>query len=71
MAKQAKRNLTLAVGKGETVSRRIRMGQLVADTDPAVKAHPHLFDDVDALIEQATANPGEKRSVTKKKTKAE
>ena len=47
-------------------------GQLVDEKDPAVKSHPHLFEDVDVhvadrrarQVESATAVPGEVRTVT-------
>lgn len=44
-------------------------GQLVRDDDPAVKASPDMFVEpdewlgIDAPVEQATAEPGEKRTV--------
>ena len=55
-------------------------GMLVDDKDPAVKGHEHWFEPVEvtaarvtnsgsaALVEQATAEPGEKRS-TKRTSK--
>ena len=55
------------------VPRVITGGQLIEDTDPVYKSHAHLFEDVEtfvseqseraAPVEQATAAPGEKRSV--------
>lgn len=55
------------------VPRVITGGQLIEDTDPVYKGHEHLFEDVEtfvsekaeraAVVEQATAAPGEKRSV--------
>lgn len=51
------------------VPRVITGGQLVEDTDPVYKGHEHLFEDVEtfvsdraAVVEQATAGPGEKRA---------
>lgn len=46
-------------------------GMLVDDKDPAVKGHEHWFEPVEvtaaraAGVEQATAGPGEKRTVTR------
>lgn len=52
------------------VPRVITGGQIVADDDPAVKGHETSFEDVGVAaarssraVEQATAAPGEKRSV--------
>jgi hypothetical protein len=51
-------------------------GQLVDSSHPAVKGREHLFETVDqwmgrqdvgSRVEQATATPGEKRSVSTKK----
>ena len=43
----------------------ISSGQVRRDNDPVVKARPDLFVAVeDAVVEQATAAPGEKRRVT-------
>lgn len=47
-------------------------GMLVDDKDPILKTHKHLFEDVSAAVksrpsrgvEQATADPGEPRSIT-------
>lgn len=47
----------------------IHAGELFNDDDPVVTKHPTSFEDVDAhvsnraAVEQATAAPGEKRSV--------
>ncbi|MEU4133652.1 hypothetical protein [Streptomyces wuyuanensis] len=50
--------------------RVVTAGQLVDDSDPVVKGREANFEDVDtyvserkARVEQATADPGEKRSV--------
>jgi len=47
-------------------------GQLVDGADPVVKGREHLFEDVEvhveakaATVEQATAEPGERRAVTR------
>lgn len=47
--------------------RFIRKGALVRSDDPAVKSHPEVFESVDDRlgIEQATANPGQKRAAAK------
>lgn len=59
------------------VPRVISGGQLIEDTDPVYKGHEHLFEDVatymserDSRVEQATAGPGEKRSVAPAAKKA-
>lgn len=46
-------------------------GQLVDSTHPAVKGREHLFESLDVYMdrakpEQATAAPGEKRSLSKR-----
>jgi hypothetical protein len=55
----------------------MRPGQLVADDDPVIKGREHLFEDVDAFmerqtprVEQATAEPGARRSLTRPKKQA-
>lgn len=60
--------------------RVVTAGQLVSDDDPVVKGREANFEDVEtyvserkARVEQATADPGEKRSVARpavKKTAA-
>ena len=48
------------------VPRAYPAGQLIDDTDPVFKGRERLFEDVEAgvrRVEQATAAPGEKRSV--------
>lgn len=52
--------------------RRISKGQIFRADDPIVKGREHLFRLLDVPdVEQATAAPGEKRTVTKpKRTKA-
>lgn len=53
------------------VPRVITGGQLIEDSDPVYKGHEHLFEDVETFVsdravpvEQATAEPGAKRSVS-------
>jgi hypothetical protein len=51
--------------------RVLTAGQLVDSTDPVVKGREHLFEAIEAYMvrsspEQATAAPGEKRSVAKR-----
>ncbi|NYV72983.1 hypothetical protein [Streptomyces sp. UH6] len=54
------------------VPRVVRTGDLVQDDDPVLKGRERLFEDVDAhvaqraprTVEQATADPGEPRSLT-------
>jgi hypothetical protein len=55
------------------VPRVVPAGALVDSNDPVVKGREHLFEPVDAFmerrtadVEQATAAPGEKRSIAKK-----
>jgi len=56
------------------VPRMVTVGQLVDASDPVIKGREHLFEDVEThvsekaarqapKVEQATAEPGEKRSV--------
>lgn len=53
---------------------RVHKGEVWADDDPVVKAHPHLFADeptrlrrtAPAPVEEATAVPGVKRSTSRK-----
>ncbi|SDN17891.1 hypothetical protein [Streptomyces wuyuanensis] len=52
------------------VPRMVTVGQLVDASDPVIKGREALFEDVDTYVserapkvEQATADPGEKRSV--------
>ncbi|HEY9353008.1 MAG TPA: hypothetical protein VIP28_07155 [Nocardioides sp.] len=58
------------------VPRVISGGQLVEDSDPVYKGHEHLFEDVETYmsersskVEQATAEPGEKRAVSPRATR--
>lgn len=47
-----------------SVGRRIiRRGQLLDAKDPIIKGREHLFADPNEVVEQATAEPGEKRTV--------
>jgi hypothetical protein len=48
---------------------RVYDGQLVRSDDPIVKGRLHLFDDVDdvlGIVEQATKNPGQKRTAKRR-----
>ena len=48
--------------------RVINQGDIIASTDPVAKAAPLLFEVVaPALVEQATAAPGERRTLTRPK----
>ena len=51
---------------GRTV---VKAGTVVGDKSPMVKGREQLFEDVDEVVERATAAPGEKRA-TKPRTKA-
>ena len=46
------------------ISRQIRAGELVKNNDPVVKGRESLFE---SPVEQATAAPGEKRTVARPK----
>lgn len=53
------------------VPRVLRPGTLVPDDDPVIKGREHLFEDVEAYmdrrapqVEDATAEPGTRRSLT-------
>jgi hypothetical protein len=61
------------------VPRVMKAGALIQDDDPIIKGREHLFEDVDTFVqkqrtraEAATAEPGERRSLSKpaKKTAA-
>lgn len=75
MIKRCKAAFAASVGG---VPRVMRPGTLVQDDDPVIKGREHLFEDVDAFVQQrtrvesATAEPGARRSLTKpvKKTTA-
>ena len=52
------------------VPRMVTAGQLVEASDPVIKGREHLFEDAETYVsdrapkvEQATAEPGERRSV--------
>lgn len=45
--------------------RYVEQGEEVDPTDPIVEDRGHLFE---VVVEEATANPGEKRSVSKRTT---
>ncbi|MEV4033401.1 hypothetical protein [Streptomyces umbrinus] len=53
------------------VPRVIKVGQLFNDDDPIIQGREHLFEDVEAhvqertRVEQATAEPGRRRSLTR------
>lgn len=50
------------------IPRQVHKGELVKPNDPAVKGREHLFaSESEPVVEQATAAPGEKRAVTRKK----
>lgn len=49
--------------------RCIREGELLDPKDPLVKGREHLLEPVSARVEQATAAPGEKRSLTRPTSK--
>lgn len=63
---------SFAVVTGGT-PRVVRVGALVEDTDPVLKGRENLFEDAEAFVsaqtarrvEQATARPGERRSITR------
>lgn len=44
-------------------NRMVSVGTLLRDTDPLVASKPDLFESAEDVVEQATAAPGEKRSV--------
>lgn len=57
------------------VPRVVRAGDLYDETDPNVKGRENLFEPVEtaasrtaAVVETATAAPGEKRSLSRRKT---
>lgn len=62
-----------AITEKNGVQRVLRPGDLVEDKDPCVKGREHLFEPVEAnahratdrAVEQATAAPGETRTVRK------
>lgn len=43
-------------------NRLVSDGDLVADDDPIITGREHLFDRVNATVEEATAVPGVKRT---------
>lgn len=75
MIKRCKAAFAASVGG---VPRVMRPGTLVQDDDPVIKGREHLFEDVDAFVQQrtrveaATDEPGGRRSLTRptKKTAA-
>lgn len=58
---RAKRGFVAHVGGRP---RRIRRGDLVQEGDGVLTGRAHLFDEVSEYVEQATAGPGERRSVS-------
>lgn len=76
MIKRCKTSFAVSVGG---VPRVMKAGALVQDDDPVIRGREHLFEDVDTFVqkqrtraEAATAEPGERRSLSKpaKKTAA-
>lgn len=66
MAELRARESFFAFVKG--ISRQIRAGELVKNNDPVVKGREALFTDAsESPVEQATAAPGEKRTVARPK----
>ena len=51
---------------GKNRHRVINRGDVFDRSDPVVKGREHLFEDVDEVIERATAGPGERRSTPKR-----
>lgn len=48
--------------------RLVREGDIVSSDDPVVRKHAALFEPIVApIVEQATAAPGERRTVTRPK----
>ena len=74
MAYRAKTSFVVAVSKKHPVKRVITEGTVIADNDPLVKTHADLLETGEDFlargVEQATAAPGEKRSVKKVKADA-
>lgn len=73
MAKTYRCKQSFALGIGGT-NRVIRAGEIVAENDPRFRQHKHLFsskffessdDYIERTVEQATAAPGEKRTVSR------
>lgn len=65
--KRCRASFAVSVGG---VPRMVTVGQLVEASDPVIKGREHLFEDVEThvsdralKVEQATADPGERRSV--------
>lgn len=46
---------------------RVQQGDIRDSSDPVVKGRERLFEDPAALVEQATAAPGERRTVRRPK----
>lgn len=78
MAKTYRCKQSFVIGAGGA-NRVIRAGDIVAANDPRFKQHKHLFeskyfessdDFIERTVEQATAEPGERRSLTKPVRKA-
>lgn len=45
---------------------KVNQGDLLRSDDPIVTVRPELFESVESVVEQATAAPGEKRSLPRK-----
>lgn len=50
------------------IGRLVSEGDLLPVDDPVMKGRAHLFVDLEEGVEQATASPGEKRSVRRPRT---
>jgi hypothetical protein len=55
---------SFAIPDGTGGMRTIAVGELLRGNDPLLKTHSHLFESASTGVEQATAAPGERRSVT-------
>ena len=53
------------------VQRVMRTGDLVDASDPLIKGKEHLFEPVETTVERATAAPGERRSLPKRRARKE
>lgn len=68
-AVRATQTFVVARSKTDPVKRIVKRGEVFSSKDPIVKGRETLFEDLDEIIERATANPGEKRTVKKTSTK--
>lgn len=73
MAKTYRCKQSFVIGVAGT-NRAIRTGDIVSANDPRFKQYKHLFESkyfepsdtyIERTVEEATADPGEKRTVTK------